>query len=194
MSIRRQCELLELNRSSVYYDPVDDEPLNLTLMRRIDELYTATPFYGSRRITVCLEREGYTVNRKRVQRLMRRMGIEAVYPKPRTTRVDEQHEKYPYLLRDIAIQRPDHAWATDITYIRLRTGFIYLMAIIDWYSRYVLWIVPPPKRAKCGRTRLRRRKSAVRTRKMVPSPRRYTTTSPAVRARKLPHERRRFRR
>lgn len=107
-------------------------------MRALDEVYTATPFYGSRRLQVALQREGWTVNRKRVQRLMRLMGIEAVGPKPRLSQRHPGHRVYPYLLRDVAIERVDQVWSCDITYIRLRSGFVYLMAILDWFSRYVL--------------------------------------------------------
>jgi len=111
-------------------------------MRRIDELFTESPFYGSRRMVACLRREGYDVNRKRVQRLMHLMGIEAIYQKPRTTIRDDQSEIYPYLLRGVSIDKPDQVWSTDITYIRLRSGFVYLVAILDWYSRYVLsWVL-----------------------------------------------------
>lgn len=107
-------------------------------MRRIDELYTEWPFYGSRKITAHLKVEGQAVNRKRVSRLMRVMGIEAIYQKPRTTKSAPEHRKYPYLLRGLKIERPNQVWATDITYIRLRQGFIYLVAVMDWFSRYVL--------------------------------------------------------
>ncbi len=107
-------------------------------MRALDEIYTATPFYGSRRLQVMLERRGLPVNRKRVQRLMRVMGLEAVGPKPRLSRPHPEHRVYPYLLRDVAIERVNQVWSTDITYIRLRSGFVYLVAILDWFSRYVL--------------------------------------------------------
>ena len=107
-------------------------------MRALDEIYTATPFYGSRRMQVVLQRRGLPVNRKRVQRLMRVMGLEAVGPKPRLSRPHPEHRVYPYLLRDVAIERVDQVWSTDITYIRLRSGFVYLVAILDWFSRYVL--------------------------------------------------------
>lgn len=107
-------------------------------MRRIDELYTQWPFYGTRKITEHLKVEGQAVNRKRVSRLMRLMGIEAIYQKPRTTKATPEHRKYPYLLRGLKIARPNQVWATDITYIRLRQGFIYLVAVMDWFSRYVL--------------------------------------------------------
>jgi putative transposase len=138
LSMRQQCELLELNRSGVYYEPAVVTPENLALMNRIDEIFTERPFYGSRRLAVVLSNEGQAVNRKRVQRLMRLMGIEAIYPKPRLTVADKQHEKYPYLLRGVDVTTPDQVWASDITYIRLRQGFLYLTAILDWYSRYVL--------------------------------------------------------
>lgn len=138
MSIVRQCELTGLARSSLYYEPVGDSDEDLELMRLIDELYTQAPYYGSRKITFELNQQGRKVNRKRVQRLMRRMGLEAIYPKPRLSNPAPGHQIYPYLLRGVRIDRPDQVWSTDITYIRLRGGFIYLVAVIDWYSRYVL--------------------------------------------------------
>ena len=107
-------------------------------MRALDEVYTATPFYGSRRLQVALRRQGWSVNRKRVQRLMRLMGIEAVGPKPRLSQRHRGHQVYPYLLRDMAVERIDQVWSCDITYIRLRSGFVYLVAVLDWFSRYVL--------------------------------------------------------
>ena len=107
-------------------------------MRALDEVYTATPFYGSRRLQVALRRQGWSVNRKRVQRLMRLMGIEAVGPKPRLRQRHRGHQVYPYLLRDMAVERVDQVWSCDITYIRLRSGFVYLVAVLDWFSRYVL--------------------------------------------------------
>jgi putative transposase len=133
LSIRRQCELLELERSSYYYEPATETAENLKLMRAIDELYLAHPFYGSRRIS-----QELGVNRKRAQRLMRRMGLEAIYPKPRTTRRHPGHKIYPYLLRDLEICRADQVWSTDITYIPLARGYLYLAAVLDWHSRYVL--------------------------------------------------------
>ncbi len=138
MSLRRQCELLGLGRSSYYYEPVPESAANLALMRQIDEQYLATPFYGSRRMTVWLQEQGHDVNRKRVQRLMRLMGLETIYAKPRTTIRGAGHKVYPYLLRGLKVTRPNQVWATDITYVGLRHGFLYLTAIIDWYSRYVL--------------------------------------------------------
>jgi putative transposase len=138
LSVRRQCALLGLNRSSLYYEPVPETVENLRLMRRIDEQYTACPYYGSRKMTVWLVQHGEVVNRKRVQRLMRLMGLEAIYPKPRLSLAGRGHRIYPYLLRNVGIERPDQVWSSDITYIPLPTGFMYLAAIIDWYSRYVL--------------------------------------------------------
>jgi len=133
LSVARQCELLGLPRSSWYYQPLGESAENLALMRRIDKQYLATPFYGSRRMAVVLN-----VNRKRIQRLMRLMGIEAIYPKRRTTWPGAGHKIYPYLLRNVEVLRPDQAWSTDITYVPLRHGFLYLVAIMDWYSRHVL--------------------------------------------------------
>ncbi len=139
LSIARQCDLIGLNRSSYYYEPLPENPYNLELMRLIDEQYTRRPYYGSRRMRDWLYNEhGITVCRDRVRRLMRLMGIEAIYPKPRLSIKNKENRIYPYLLRDISIDHPDQVWATDITYIRLRRGFAYLVAIMDWYSRYVL--------------------------------------------------------
>jgi putative transposase len=133
LSIRRQCELLGLARGSWYYEPVAETAANLKLMRRIDELYLKRPYFGSRRMA-----DELSVNRKRVQRLMRLMDLEAIYPKPRTTVTCPGHKIYPYLLRNLEIVRPNQVWSTDITYIPLRGGFVYLTAVLDWYSRYVL--------------------------------------------------------
>lgn len=138
MSVRRQCELLGLNRSTWYYEPVPESAENLALMRRIDEQYLRTPYFGSRRMAVWFRAQGEEVNRKRVQRLMRAMGLEAIYPKPRTTLPGAGHKIYPYLLRNVAVTRPNQVWSTDITYVPLRCSFLYLTAILDWYSRYVL--------------------------------------------------------
>lgn len=138
--VSRQCELLSLSRASYYYKPWPDvkDEYDRQLMRLIDEQYTRTPFYGSRKMTTCLKRQGYKVNRKRIRRLMEQLGLEAVYPKPNLSKGAKEHKKYPYLLRDVEITRRDQVWSTDITYIRLKQGFIYLVAVIDWYSRYVL--------------------------------------------------------
>jgi putative transposase len=138
LSVRRQCELLGLNRATWYYEPTPETAANLALMRRIDEQYLRTPFYGSRRMAAWLQREGEAVNRKRVRRLMRLMGLEAIYPKPRTTIGGTGHKIYPYLLRNVTVARPNQVWSADITYVPLRCGFLYLTAILDWYSRYVL--------------------------------------------------------
>jgi putative transposase len=130
--------LLGINRSSFYYKPikVDDETLILT--RLIDEQYTRRPCYGARRMKIYLQGLGYEVNRKRIRRLYQLMGLEAVYPQPNLSKAINEHKKYPYLLRGVEISHRDHVWSTDITYIRLKHGFVYLMAIIDWFSRYVL--------------------------------------------------------
>jgi putative transposase len=138
LSIRRQCQLIGLNRASYYYIPASESPLNLRLMRLIDEEYTDSPFYGYRKITNLLQRRGYEVNHKRVARLMRLMGLRAVYPGPRTSVPAQAHKIYPYLLRGVQIVHPNQVWSADITYIRLTGGFMYLVAIIDWYSRFVL--------------------------------------------------------
>ena len=142
MSLRRQCALLGLARSSLYSEPIGERAANLQLMRLLDAQYTATPFYGSRRMTAWLRSQGYTVNRKRVTRLMRQMGIEAIYTKPQLSQAAEGHVIYPYLLRGVQIERVNHVWSADITYVRLHRGFIYLVAVIDWWSRYVLaWAI-----------------------------------------------------
>jgi putative transposase len=138
ITIGRQCELLRLSRSGYYYQPQGESPLNVHLMNLIDEHYTKMPFYGVDKMTEWLKREGYAVNIKRVRRLMRKMGLEAIYPKQNLSLSSAAHKKYPYLLRDLAIERPDQAWCADITYIRMAQGFLYLVAIMDWYSRYVL--------------------------------------------------------
>jgi len=139
ISIFRQCELLGLCRSSYYYRSRQVEsPYNIELMRLIDRKYLQCPFYGSRRMRVWLQSKGYRVNRKRVTRLMRLMGLEAIYPRKRLSSADKEHRVFPYLLRGVRIERVDHVWSVDITYIPMRKGFIYLTAIIDWYSRYVL--------------------------------------------------------
>jgi putative transposase len=138
LSLRRQCTLLSVARSGVYRPPREPDADDLALMRRIDELYLEMPFYGSRRMTLALVAEGQAVNRKRVQRLMRLMGLEAMVPRPGTSRPAPQHKVYPYLLRGLAITRPNQVWAADITYIPMARGFLYLVAIMDWASRAVL--------------------------------------------------------
>ena len=138
LSIRRQCQLLSVARSSVYRPPRPANDNDLELMRRIDQLFTAWPFLGSRRMTAMLNGEGCRINRKRVQRLMRKMGIAALGPKPRTTKPAPGHKIFPYLLRHMVIDRPNQVWAADITYVPIGQGFLYLVAIIDWASRAVL--------------------------------------------------------
>lgn len=138
LSMRQQCELLELNRSSLYYKPAEADTETLVLMNLIDEEYTRHPFYGSRKVTQFLRETGYPVNRKRIQRLMRLMGLHAICPGPNTSRRLQAHKVYPYLLEGIEITRPNQVWSTDITYIRLVKGFLYLTAVLDWFSRYVL--------------------------------------------------------
>ena len=138
-SISRQCQLLSLSRSSFYYAPVPVSPEDLELMRQIDEQYLKTPFYGSRSMVRHFWRhQGRRVNRKRIQRLMRLMGIEAIYPKPHTSRPHPEHKIYPYLLRDLSIDHANRVWAADITYVPMARGYMYLVAVIDWHSRKVL--------------------------------------------------------
>jgi putative transposase len=137
ISIARQCDLLGLPRSTYYYHSQGESPANLHLMRLLDEKYTDDPYYGIRRMTAWLRSEGYHVNHKRVARLLRKMGLEAIYPKPRTSMPHPDHRIYPYLLRGVPVTRVNQVWSTDITYIRLHAGFIYLVAVMDWYSRYV---------------------------------------------------------
>jgi len=138
ITIARQCELLHISRSSYYYISGKDDQYNQLLMNLIDEQYTRTPFYGVAKMTAWLRRQSHLVNHKRVRRLMRTMGLEAIYPKPNLSKASPEHKKYPYLLKNIVIDHPDQVWSTDITYIRMQQGFIYLVAIMDWYSRYVL--------------------------------------------------------
>lgn len=136
--LSRQCELLGLPRASFYYQPQPITALEELLLRRIDEVYTRCPFYGVRRITAWLRRQGHDVNPKRVRRLMHRMGVEALYPRRTLSMPAPGHTTYPYLLRDLSIERPNQVWCTDLTYVRLASGFVYLTAIMDWHSRYVL--------------------------------------------------------
>jgi putative transposase len=138
LNVSQQCALLGLSRSSYYYEPATETAVNLSLMALIDREYTAHPFRGSRGMTAWLRREGHEINRKRVRRLLRLMGLEAVYPKPRLSVGGGGHKVYPYLLRNVASERVNQVWSTDITYIPMPNGFMYLTAVIDWYSRYVL--------------------------------------------------------
>lgn len=138
LSITRQCELLGLSRPGYYYSPQGISERDLTIMRLIDEEYTRHPFYGSRRMRDWIRDQGYPICRDHVRRLMRLMGIEAIYPRRRLSIPNKEHRIYPYLLNDLKITRPNQVWAIDITYIRLFEGFCYLVAIMDWYSRYVI--------------------------------------------------------
>lgn len=140
----RQADLLNISRSSVYYTPISNED-DIRTMHAIDAIFTDCPFYGSRRIRYALnERFGIVANRKRIQRFMRLMGLDAIYPKRRITTANQEHKKYPYLLQNLSIVRPNQVWGTDITYIRLEQGFCYLVAHLDWFSRYVLsWELSP---------------------------------------------------
>jgi putative transposase len=138
LSLRRQCELVAISRSGFYYESVAETEENLALMRRLDELHLGHPVYGSRRLTVLLQREGREVNRKRVVRLLQAMGVEALYPKRSLSRPGEGHRIYPYLLKGLEISGPDQVWCSDITYVPLAYGFMFLVAVMDWWSRYVL--------------------------------------------------------
>ena len=138
LSVRQQCGLLGVSRAGFYYEPVAVSPEDLLLMRLLDEQYTRAPFYGVRRMHAWLTSTGHLDGIQRVRRLLRKMGLEAIYPKPRLSFNGTDHRRYPYLLRDVPILRVNQVWSTDITYIRLRRGFVYLVAIIDWFSRYVL--------------------------------------------------------
>ncbi len=140
LSIQRQCELIGLPRSSYYREgnAEQERPENLEIMKLIDNEYTKHPFYGTRQMRNFLRRQGYKINRKRVQRLMRKMGIQSIAPKPNTSKAHPQHKVYPYLLRHFDVTRPDQVWCTDITYVPLAGGFVYLTAVMDWHSRYVL--------------------------------------------------------
>jgi putative transposase len=142
--MRRQCELVGVNRSGLYYDARAETELNCSLMRRIDEQYTRTPFYGSRKMLVHLRGHGFSVNRKRVARLMSEMGLLGICPGPATSQAHPEHVKYPYLLRHLHVFRPCQVWCTDITYVRLQQGYVYLVAVMDWFSRYILsWRLSP---------------------------------------------------
>ncbi len=138
LSVVRQCKLLGINRSGFYYQPVAVSQDDLALMKLIDQQYMATPFYGTRKMVAWLKTQGYQVNRKHVCRLMQLMGLKAIYRRPRTSKPAEGHKSYPYLLNGREVTRPNEVWTTDITYIPMEKGYLYLVAIIDWYSRYVL--------------------------------------------------------
>ncbi len=138
LSLSTQCELLSISKGALYYKPVTMDQLSMAVMSFIDHQHIQTPFFGSRKMVVELRKRGYIVNRKRVQRLMKKMGISVIYPKRSLSQRNKAHKIYPYLLKDVKIDAPNFVWSTDITYIQLREGFLYLVAIIDWYSRYVL--------------------------------------------------------
>lgn len=138
ITMSRQCDLIGLCRASYYYESVRDDSYNQLIMNLIDEQFTKTPFYGVPRITECLRIKGHEVNHKRIRRLMRKMGLEAIYPKKKLSTAHPDHKKYPYLLRDVVIDHTDQVWSVDITYIRLQHGFVYLCAVMDWHSRYVM--------------------------------------------------------
>lgn len=138
VSIVRQCKLFKISRTSVYYKPMGEKPENLKLMRLMDEQYLKTPTHGSRSMVTFLKKLGYDKNRKRIQRLMRLMGLEAIYPKPKTSKPNRAHKIYPYLLRNLSVDHPNQVWAADISYLPMEKGFMYLVAIMDWYSRKVL--------------------------------------------------------
>lgn len=138
LSITRQTQLLGISRGSVYYHPKPDSKEELDLLRRLDELFTENPMYGSRRLQAMLKREGVQVGRRRIRRLMTKLGLWAITPKPDTSKPAKEHIKYPYLLRSLVIERPNHVWACDITYIPMQKGFMYLMAVIDWATRKIL--------------------------------------------------------
>ena len=138
ISIDRQCDLLGLNRSSYYYQPMGESPMNLEIMSLLDTQYTGTPFYGVPRMHQHIRSLGHDVNIKRIRRLLRLMGLEAIYPKKKTSIANNEHKIYPYLLKNLDIVRPNQVWSSDITYIQMEKGFLYLVAIIDWFSRYVV--------------------------------------------------------
>lgn len=138
LSIARQAELLDVSRSSVYYQPKPDSTEELDLLKRLDEIFTENPMYGSRRMQAMLKRDGILVGRRRIRRLMKKLGLWAITPNPNTSRAHPEHKIYPYLLRGLVIDRPNQVWATDITYIPMQKGFMYLVAILDWATRRVL--------------------------------------------------------
>lgn len=138
LSVVRQCELVEISRSSYYYQPTGESAFNFELLGRIDRQYLKTPWYGSRQMARQLRRDGFSVGRTRIRRLMRLLGLQAIYQRPRTSLPNEQHRVYPYLLRDLVVDRSNQVWCADITYIPMRRGFLYLVAVMDWHTRAVL--------------------------------------------------------
>jgi len=144
LSIRRQCEIFSLNRSSLYYERIGLSEEDQRILEEMDKIYLDFPIYGSRRMSRELKRRGFKVGRQRARSLMRILGVEAIYPRKRLSFPDKEHQIYPYLLRDVSIDKPDMAWAADITYIRLKHGFVYLVAVMDLYSRYIVsWRISP---------------------------------------------------
>ena len=138
LGVRKQCSLLAVNRSSLYYEPKGISQETIALMQKIDEQYTKTPFYGVDKMTEELNRQGLVIGHNRLRNLLRKMGLRALYPKPKTSKPSPEQEIYPYLLRDVDVVRPNQVWSADITYIRMKRGFVYLVAIVDWYSRYAV--------------------------------------------------------
>jgi putative transposase len=158
LSVVRQCELVSISRSGFYYQPVGETELNLALMRLIDAQFLQTPWYGSRQMASHLRRESYKVGRKRIRRLMAKMGLVPIYQRPRTTVPHPEHRIYPYLLRDMAVTRPNQVWCADITYMPMRRGFLYLVAVMDWATRKVLsWRVSNTMDVEFCAARWRRR-------------------------------------
>ena len=135
ISVRQQCRLLNIARSGLYYEPITESKVNLELLKKLDEQYMRTPYYGSPKFLNWLQSEGYDINIKRVKRLMRVLGISAIYQKPNTSRKDKEHKIYPYLLKNMEINAPNQVWCSDITYLRMKGGFMYLVVVMDWYSR-----------------------------------------------------------
>ena len=179
LAIVAQCRLLKIARSTLYYRPAPVDPDDLAVMRRMDELYLASPFYGSRRMVAVLRREGLVINRKRVRRLMRVMGLEAIYQKPNTSQGHPDHKVYPYLLRGLIIDRPSQVWCADITYIPMARGFVYLVAVMDWFSRWFCRGVcrSPWKRTSASR-RFRKRWPNMAGRKFSTPIRVYSSPAP----------------
>ena len=153
LSVVRQCELVSISRSGFYYQPAGETPLNLALMRLIDAQFLETPWYGSRQMARHLRREGYTVGRKRMRRLMAKMGLAPIYQRPRTTVPHPEHRVFPYLLRDLVVDRPNQAWCADLTYIPMRRGFLYLVAVMDWAKQPKVHSAQPREWLRRGRAR-----------------------------------------
>ncbi len=163
LPVARQCQILELSRSTAYYQPQPESPAELALMRRIDELHLEMPYAGARMLSRLLKRDGKPVGRKRVSTLMQRMGIHALYRKPNTSKRHPAHKVYPYLLRNLEIVQSNHVWAADITYIPMKRGFVYLFAVMDWASRRVLTIMRNLAAGPCSGRRREARPARRRT-------------------------------